>query len=1118
MAYAPTDLPTLDYEIEEKALLEAISGLEDVAFDSGDLGTFDELRDKVNFFRPHIVHLSGHGVAKGKEGWFAFENEIGQKDLKSSDDIRKRLAGQGVQCVFVSGCQTGQAPPVEALGGVCQGLVKKKVPMAIGWAASIADELAIKFARTLYRTLATAQTIDQALVQARQDVWESCNNQGNPSWTLPVLYASTTQSLIFDPNTQRIVEEPPRPNVVQQPLPGMSEGYAEYFVGRRREQQRFLPALRAGDTQILILTGLGGTGKSALATKLARKLEAEGFTLIPVPSSWDTPLNIARLLESCRNAFLQAAVEHRSKGKETAATQLEAASQILSNPQMAAKTRLHYVVTTLNSNRFLLVLDNFESNLNEQDRLILDQDLAEFYKHLLTNMAGNSRAIITTRYLPADLSTLPPKVNHEPLGDFGEAAFIKILRRDALVDMRYRSGEFSLELLIELYHTFGGTPRFMLQMREAIHDMKPDELRKQLASVDLPSDAQPGELQKIREDYFDNIFTSRLYSYLSPESQKALSRAAVYNVPVDLQGLEEVTGEPADRLAGFVSEWQDRAFLYSDKERGAGAGELWRVYGLLRGWLIDRLQDQDRKAAHKAAGDFLTELTQQNKEGSLGLNWVDCLQEARAQYLQAEEYEQARKVTYKISSFFTKQGLYAGVRRLNHEMLNYDQHPSMMGWIGRTYSDEGDYDAARKWYQQALDSSGNLLDEAASAWHGLALIDLKRGNYPKAIEKFNKSLQINQQIGNKSGEAYSWHNLASIDIEQGNYPEAIEKFNKSLQIHQQIGDKPGEAGSWHQLALIDLKQGNYPGAIEKFNKSLLIRQQIGDKYGEAGSWHGLALIDLKRGNYPKAIEKFNKSLQINQQIGNKSGEAYSWHNLASIDIEQGNYPEAIEKFNKSLQIHQQIGDKPGEAGSWHQLALIDLKQGNYPGAIEKFNKSLLIRQQIGDKYGEAGSWHGLASIDLNQGNYPEAIEKFNKSLLIRQQIGDKYGEAYSWHNLASIDLNQGNYPEAIEKFNKALLINQQIGDKYGEACTIYQLGQLAAEQGRLLEGTRLVALCYLIDLSIGHGDKEKDFQALSKMISILGHTEEQFRAMLRQVETSYERDRGKELIKNAFRK
>jgi adenylylsulfate kinase-like enzyme len=51
----------------------------------------------------------------------------------------------------------------------------------------------------------------------------------------------------------------------------------EHFLGRRREQQQLLPALRGGDLQAVVLTGLGGAGKSTLATRLARKLEADGW-------------------------------------------------------------------------------------------------------------------------------------------------------------------------------------------------------------------------------------------------------------------------------------------------------------------------------------------------------------------------------------------------------------------------------------------------------------------------------------------------------------------------------------------------------------------------------------------------------------------------------------------------------------------------------------------------------------------------------------------------------------------------------------------------------------------------------------------------------------------------
>jgi Mrp family chromosome partitioning ATPase len=86
--------------------------------------------------------------------------------------------------------------------------------------------------------------VDWALVQARQAVREECEA---------------------------------RPSLVQQPLPGMVEGYTPHFVGRRRELQRLLPGLRSGALQGVVLTGLGGVGKSVLATRLARKLERDAI-------------------------------------------------------------------------------------------------------------------------------------------------------------------------------------------------------------------------------------------------------------------------------------------------------------------------------------------------------------------------------------------------------------------------------------------------------------------------------------------------------------------------------------------------------------------------------------------------------------------------------------------------------------------------------------------------------------------------------------------------------------------------------------------------------------------------------------------------------------------------
>ncbi len=861
MACAPQDQAYLDYEREEESLLKAIGSAGTVAFDSGDMGSFEELRQRINEFKPHVVHLTGHGIVKEGVGYFAFEDEQGNIDLRSSLEIRQQLfAGSSVQCAFISGCQSGKAPPVEVLGGICQGLVGEEIPLAIGWAASIADNISTQFAATFYNTLASGQPVDRALTQARQAIKKLCEQQGSPSWTLPVLYSSTSQGLVFDPHS---TPEPPlRKSVVQQPLQGMTEGYAKQFIGRRRELQELLPALRGGSLQTILITGLGGTGKSTLATRLARKLEADGFIPVAVPSSKDNPLNAARLIQICSDAFLEA--------------NLHEAYSTLLNAQIPVDSRLRYIVTVLNKNRFLLVLDNFETNMDESTRKILDKELAAFYTHLINNLVGGSRAIITSRYLPSNVDVLPSIAKEKPLGDFPESSFIKFLLLDGIVEQRYYKNEIPYSLLSRLYKLFGGTPRFLSQIREVLKTIKAEDLRNALESV------ADSKLQQARDKYCEDIFTSRLFSYLKPDSQKALCSMAVYRIPVNMAGIRAVTGEPEDKLQRFVREWQDYALAYPE-------GELWIVYGLLRNWLLDKVSHDDRRAAHKAAGDFLIELIENNPS-------LDVALEARSQCILAEDYENAVYITERISSVYRLEGLYIEIQQLNEELLKYYEHPRILNQIAWSYLDRSSYEDARKWYQRMLDAAKGIDGETATALHGLATIDLNQGEYEAARNGFMKVLEIEQQIGDRAGEADTLHQLATIDVYQGDYDAARNGFSKALEIRQQIGDRAGEAQTLHNLASIDVYQGKYDAARNGFSKALEIEQQIGDRAGEASTWYQLGMLAAEMNRLADGI----KLASICYLIEHSIGHAYTERDFKVVTEMASRLNYTDEQFNIML--------------------------------------------------------------------------------------------------------------------------------------------------------------------------------------------------------------------------
>ncbi len=938
MACSPRDQLALDYEREEETLLRIIAKAgQNATFDCADLGSFDELRDRIGAFEPHVVHLTGHGIVQADGlGYFCFEDERGKTDLRSSEEIRQMMAGSGVECAFVSGCQTGKAPPIAAIGGICQGLVSEEIPMAIGWAASVADDIATDFASVFYNGLAVGQPVNRALTQARQAILKQCTERGYPGWTLPVLYSATTQERVVDPDPKRPEEPPLRASLtqMQQPLPGMIEGYAEHFVGRRREIQSLLPPLTEGTIQIALLTGIGGAGKSTLATRLARKLEAAGFTPIPIPSTEETPLSASRLLQACGDAFLVAGMRD--------------GHAILNDSSVAVDGRLRYIVSALNRARFCLVLDNFEVNLDAADRKILDVEVAAFYVHLLSNLVGGSRALITSRYQPADVPILPKMVAEENLEDFPESSFFKFLLRDEVVEERYYSNELPHELLSELRRLLGGTPRFLTQIREVLKTITPDELTQELEAIELPDTIEKGKLRELRDEYCERIFASRLYGNLSTRSRRALSCAALYNIPVNLAALAAVTGESLELVRKFTHEWQDFALAYP--ERNVPGLELWTCYGLLRSWLVDpeRLPVKERYAAQHAAGEFLMELEHSDRERELGIFWVNCLIEARTQFLASMNYEDAALATNRISGFFVRSGLYGEVTRLNHDLLSYGEDFIAMSWLGRAYLDQGDYPQAEHWYRRALGiAGGEKLINAAIAWHGLASIDLDLGKYDDAREKLQKTLALREQIGDRAGEAAAWHQLATLDVRQGEYDQAQKKYERALEIRKDISDPEGEAAALHGLASIDLNFGKHDAARMKLEKVLEITQKVGDRASRAAALHQLASIDLNLGNFDAALKKSQESLRITREVGDRGGEGAALHLLATIDLRQGKFAESRHKFQQSLQVRQQTGDPVGMAACFYQLGVLAVELGRPTDGISLIALCYVIDKAIG---------------------------------------------------------------------------------------------------------------------------------------------------------------------------
>ena len=83
------------------------------------------------------------------------------------------------------------------------------------------------------------------------------------------------------------------------------------------------------------------------------------------------------------------------------------------------------------------------------------------------------------------------------------------------------------------------------------------------------------------------------------------------------------------------------------------------------------------------------------------------------------------------------------------------------------------------------------LRHCAGAMNNKGFLATNEGNYSKALEYWNKSLKIFEDLGFKKGTASSLHNIAFVYKDQGNITKALEYNEWSLKIRKEIGDKKG---------------------------------------------------------------------------------------------------------------------------------------------------------------------------------------------------------------------------------------------------------------------------------------------------------------------------------------
>ena len=856
----------LDFEAEENALFsqldEAISNGEAVV-DVAEDGALKTLENWLRRETYHVIHLSMHGKLEETGPVLSFEDETtGLHCAVTPRELLDALktAQKPAPCVTLSACQTARADAAQAIPSFARALADEHIPLVIGMRRSVGDAAATHFAAEMYRQMSAGHDLDRAVTEARRNL----PNEVTLQWSIPVLHARKTSLAWHDPDkAPEEITRTRRADVQIGDLLVKKDG----FIGRRAFRRRWFRQWAQGRTPHLMIHGMGGAGKTAVAGHFAMKLQQEQPTF---PVADEAAMKLKKKRPELRifaftPPFDLVALEQQL---HEALFDLASKDELEKLQLFEGDARLRKMLDWLTARQnCLFIFDNLEDALDLQTRTFTPgfSGLKACLNAVLA-LGDRCRALLTCRYPTPDLEMQNTELPDATLGDIlrfmrdwqWPAAITPEDKRDIhrALGGNFRSIEWASGLLCK-------TPETWAQLEQKFDGLTvPDD-----APLNNYSTGQAA-VHTVREAMRQNLLFDQLWRRLDANEQNLLQQLCLETRPLIVDGARALWEADA-ALENALQRLNDYSLL------DAGVLPLndlptWQTPPLVKTLLADRhlppeaqKQTRARLARHwQFMGKNVTRLISDD---------LAAIEHFEAAALQSE----ADALTENLSSlFFNRQ--------------NFAQALTLLLPMVERLGEKANWEALNR-----LGQIFHYLGKFAEALHFFQIAHRKMAAPGSQEEK--------KQLGT------TLNNISQIYDARGDYDAALDYLEKSLKIRQEIGDRAGEGTTLNNISQIFKARGDYDAALDYLEKSLAIQQEIGDRAGMIPTLHNMAHIHQQNEDWQGAVQAFLQALQLAKETQNAEGLYHVSRDLGSLLCRVGQKQDGLALLQQALAVGEQVG-------------------------------------------------------------------------------------------------------------------------------------------------------------------------------------------------------------------
>ncbi|HLP47477.1 MAG TPA: tetratricopeptide repeat protein, partial [Candidatus Kapabacteria bacterium] len=638
---------------------------------------------------------------------------------------------------------------------------KYNIPFALGWGSIVNDNEAIIAAKFIYFELSRGKNLLESVWRARYELLKKAHIDMSSGWILLRLLGDMTPMVPFVKEKQK--KKPKQMRLKHIELKNSHvKVLEEGFVGRRRPLQKSLNAIKKKQDKMgVLILGAGGLGKSCLAGKICDRFRLHNLIIV------HGELNSLSLEKALQEGFIIA----RDRN----------GMQIIEEKIELAKKLDKLCVEVFNDKNYLILLDDFEQNLEGYEKGEIDQlklEAAQLMKvlfHRLPMGVKMTQLIITSRY-QFSLEEKEIDLVSERLELVYLTRFLPAEQKKKVMELEFISKYPNDAIRKRLVAAGYGNPRLMEWLDLLVKEMGTCEVVELMKKID-------GK----KEEFIRKHVLRKLLRKGGKDFNRLISWMSIYRRPILKEGVN-VIGEKAKLL-----EWEKllKKGVQNSVVEFYQTDESYEVISILRKEMLNQI------------GDF-----------------IGCHRTAFDYYLSLKEKKKVEKV---YDPFLGEELIYHALR-CGEEDIASGEGAVLVHYL----QDNLAYVESKCLGEWILKEKKKALFTGNDAilLNNLGYLVSTMGDQPKAIEYYEQALYIDQRLYGKRHKdvAIDLNNLGSAYDELGEKERAINYYNQALTIVKNIygGFHPYIAGTLNNLGSAYDDLGEKQKAIMCYEEALAI--------------------------------------------------------------------------------------------------------------------------------------------------------------------------------------------------------------------------------------------------------------------------------------------------------